>query len=162
MKWIREFFKSKKSIPQSLSSETEEFLAEIRGIVAESRKDGSREIGDISGEIKEAGSKDGIHYTDNVEKIKQLKREGKHKEAIDLLLQSINLTESESKTLGEGWGVAPWYYEQLAIIYRKEKRYDKEVEILELYEKQPKARGVGPAKLEARLKKAKELLAKSQ
>lgn len=162
MKWIRDFFKSKKSPPQPFSRETEEFLAEIREIVADNKEDGSREIVDVVAKIREAGSKDGVHYTDNVDKIKQLKREGKHKEAIELLLQSINLTESESKTLGEGWGVAPWYYEQLAIIYRKEKKYDKEVEILELYAKQPKAPGVGPAKLEARLEKAKELLAKSQ
>ncbi|SDT94653.1 hypothetical protein [Halopseudomonas salegens] len=111
-------------------------------------------------DIRKAGSVDGEHYTDSVEQIRQLKREGKNQEAIEVLLRSIDATESESKCTGEGWGVAPWYYEQLAILYRKEKLYHKEVEILERYESQPKAAGVGPEKLAARLIKAKELLAK--
>ena len=111
-------------------------------------------------DIRKAGSVDGEHYTDSVEQIRQLKREGKNQEAIEVLLRSIDATESESKFAGEGWGVAPWYYEQLAILYRKEKLYHKEVEILERYESQPKAAGVGPEKLAARLIKAKELLAK--
>jgi hypothetical protein len=56
--------------------------------------------------------------------------------------------------------VAPWYYEQLAILYRKEKQYQQEVAILERYASKPKAPGVGPEKLAARLEKAKELLTK--
>ena len=111
-------------------------------------------------EIRNAGSVDGKHYTDSVERVKQLKREGKNSEAIAILLESVNATEKESKFAGEGWGVAPWYYEQLAILYRKEKQYKNEVEILERYENQPKAPGVGPEKLAARLVKAKELWVK--
>ena len=110
--------------------------------------------------MRKAGSVDGVHYTDSLEQIKQLKREGKNQEAIEALLRSVYATESESKFAGEGWGVAPWYYEQLAILYRKEKLYHKEVEILERYASQPKAAGIGPEKLAARLVKAKELLAK--
>lgn len=72
----------------------------------------------------------------------------------------VDSTENESEFAGDGWGVAPWYYEQLAIIYRKEKQYHKEVEILERYADQPKAPGAGPQKLAERLAKAKELLAK--
>lgn len=111
-------------------------------------------------DIRKAGSVDGEHYTDSVARVKQLKREGRNQEAIEVLLRSVDATESESKFAGEGWGVAPWYYEQLAILYRKEKLYHKEVEILERYASQPKAAGVGPEKLAARLEKAKELLAK--
>lgn len=111
-------------------------------------------------EIRNAGSVDGEHYTDNVERVKQLKREGKNSEAIAILLESVNATETESILAGEGWGVAPWYYEQLAILYRKEKQYRNEVEILKRYENQPKAPGVGPEKLTIRLLKAKELLFK--
>ena len=127
--------------------------------------------------IKESGSENGNHYTDNVETINQLKRDEKYDEAIALLLKSVELTEKESKKanpkpildekfafLSEGrtnvWGVAPWYYEQLAIIYRKQKKYAEEVSILERYEKQPKAPGAGPKKLAERLIKARELLEK--
>jgi len=108
---------------------------------------------------RKAGSVDGSHYTDYVEKVKQLKREKKHDEAIKLLLRLVDATESESKVAGPGWGVAPWYYEQLAILYRKEKRFDDEVEILERYESQSKAPGAGPSKLVERLEKARELSA---
>ena len=54
--------------------------------------------------IRAAGSVDGIHYTDTVERIKQLKREFRHSEAIDLLLKSVKATESESRFAGAGWG----------------------------------------------------------
>ena len=130
--------------------------------------------------IKAAGSVDGEHYVESVDKIKQLKREEKYGEAIDLLLKCINATEAESSKANSiplhseefswlsegrtnnGWGVAPWYYEQLAIIYRKDKQYAKEVEILERYEKQRKAPGIGPQKLAERLAKARTLLNKSR
>ncbi|MDT8364169.1 MAG: hypothetical protein RQ714_05910 [Nitrosomonas sp.] len=121
----------------------------------------------------------GENYFDSVETINKLKRDGRNKEAIELLIKYVNATEAESKKknsapavndkfsfLSEGrtessWGVAPWYYEQLAIIYRKEKQYRKEVEILERYERQAKAPGVGPKKLSERLIKARELLKKN-
>jgi len=101
------------------------------------------------------------HYTDCVETVKQLKREGKHLEAIAILEKAVNATERESKKFGKGWGVAPWYYEQLAIIYRKERMYDKEVEILERYQSQEEAPGAKPEKLKIRLEKAKQLLEKN-
>ena len=111
--------------------------------------------------IRDTGSVNGKHYTDSVEEVKQLKREGRIKEAIAILLSSVDATEKESKFAGPDWGVAPWYYEQLAILYRKEKQYQKEVEILERYAGQPKAPGAGSQKLATRLEKAKELLHKS-
>ena len=107
--------------------------------------------------IQEIGSVEGAHYTDYVERVKQLKREKRHSEAIQLLVELVDATEKESRAAGPGWGVAPWYYEQLAIIYRKEKRYADEVAILERYEAQPKGPGVGPSKLAERLKKARKL-----
>ncbi|WP_257311272.1 hypothetical protein [Geothrix fuzhouensis] len=117
----------------------------------------NEELRQVRESIKSAGSTDGVHYTDTVETIKQLKRESRNEEAIVLLIQSIEATERESRFAGEGWGVAPWYYEQLAIIYRKDKRYEDEVAILERYEAQPKAPGSGPAKLKERLSAAKKL-----
>lgn len=107
--------------------------------------------------IREAGSVQGCHYTDHVDRVVDLKRQGKHPEAIDLLLQLVDGTEAEAKAAGGRWGVAPWYYEQLAIIYRKERRFAEEVRILERYARQPKAPGVGPGKLSARLEKARTL-----
>lgn len=112
--------------------------------------------------VQEAGSVDGAHYTDHVERVKQMKREGRFDEAIALLTQLVVATESESKAAGAGWGVAPWYYEQLAIIYRKQKRFRDEVAILERYESQSKAPGVGPSKLAERLAKARQLASGSQ
>lgn len=100
------------------------------------------------------------HYTDTVEVIRQLKREGRNEAAIALLLQSVEATERESKTMGSGWGVAPWYYEQLAIVYRKEGRHEEEAAILERYARMTKAPGAGPDKLKVRLQKAKALLKK--
>lgn len=109
--------------------------------------------------VKKAGTLKGAHYTDYVESVKQLKREKRNAEAIALLLELVDATENESKQAGPGWGVAPWYYEQLAILYRREGRCNDEVTILERYQAQPKAPGVGPAKLAERLLKARELVA---
>jgi hypothetical protein len=67
----------------------------------------------------------------------------------------VDATEQEAKRTGEG--VAPWYYEKLAMIYRKEKRYEAEVAILKRYERQPKAPGALPKKLAERLVKARQL-----
>ena len=110
--------------------------------------------------IHQTGLVDGEHYTAYVEQVKQLKMEKRHDEAMDLLLKLLDATEAESRAAGEGHGVAPWYYEQLAIIYRKEKRYVDEVAILQRYADQPKARGTKSDKLATRLMKARILAGK--
>jgi hypothetical protein len=71
------------------------------------------------------------HYTEYVETIKDLKRAEKYKEAEKLLLILIKAVEIESEA--KDWSLAPYYYRQLAIIYRKQKLYDKEIAILERY-----------------------------
>ena len=111
--------------------------------------------------IRKAGEIDGKHYPFYFEEIKRLKREKKHDEAIELLLKTIDATERESKAAGKGWGVAPWYYKQLAIVYRKEKRYDDEIAILERYKHLTNAIGALPEDFATRLKKAKELQKKT-
>lgn len=116
--------------------------------------------GDFSAEqerIREAGLVDGAHYTEYVDGVKQLKREKRHAEAVALLDNLVEATEAQSTAAAEGRGVAPWCYEQLAVIYRKEKRFSDEVAILERYQAQPKAPGAGPNKLTERLAKAREL-----
>ena len=73
------------------------------------------------------GGYDYDHYTDAVEDIKQLKRDRDHEAAEDLLMWCIKQTESERDE------VASWYYRHLGIVYRKDNRYDDEVNILERY-----------------------------
>ena len=89
--------------------------------------------------------------------MKQLTQDNNNSDAIELLLRLVDETEGEAKKAGKGHGVAPWYYEQLAVIYRKEKRYQAEVEILERFDKQPKSPGAASKKLGERLVKARQL-----
>ena len=97
----------------------------------------------------------GKHFTKYVDEVKSLRKEGKIDEAEALLLRLVNATEAESAV--QKRGVAPWYYEQLAIIYRKQKEYVKEVDILQRFSKQKHAPGVTPGILAQRLEKAKGL-----
>jgi hypothetical protein len=108
-------------------------------------------------EIRQAIRPVGRHYTDWVDQVMQLTRDERFDEAIQLLLKAVNATEKEAKK--DGGGVAPWYYEKLATIYRKQRRYDDEVAILERFEQQPKSAGIGPAKLAERLVRARKLRA---
>jgi hypothetical protein len=98
------------------------------------------------------------NVSDYVPKIKQLTSENRLDEAISLLSKCVSLTEKESEK--EGFGVAPWYYHQLAIIYRKRKKIADELLILERYESQKKAPGKMPAKLALRLEKVRKLAKK--
>lgn len=102
------------------------------------------------------GFHEGLHYTEYVEQVNVLKKEKRFAEAEKLLLELVNATEAEDSV--EQFGVAPWYYEQLAIIYRGRKDITSECSILERYETQRHAPGVKPAALAARLAKAKNLL----
>ena len=83
----------------------------------------------------------GHHFTTYVEEVKQLKRSGKLEKAKALLLELVKATEEESKAHAH-WGVAPWYYEQLAIIYRGAKDYASEIAILERFVNQSDVPGI--------------------
>jgi hypothetical protein len=106
-------------------------------------------------EFRQTGAPQGSHYTDFIDRVEQHTQERKYDDAIPLLLTLVDATEKEAKKAGEG--VAPWYYEKLAIIYRKQKRYGDEIAILERFERQPKAPGALRKKLAERLVKAKQL-----
>lgn len=95
------------------------------------------------------------HYTTRVDEVKALKREERYNEAENLLLELIDRVEEESRR--EGLGVAPWYYDQLAIIYRKQKRHQDERTLLERFAKQIHARGVQTPKLLHRLEEVRKL-----
>jgi hypothetical protein len=70
------------------------------------------------------------------------------------LLNLVKATESERNANGKDSIVAPWYYNELAVIYRKRKDVEAEVAILERYVRhssRPKD------ELVARLEKARAL-----
>lgn len=106
-------------------------------------------------EIEKPGFYEGRHYSTYIQEIEVLKKNGNFQELESLLIELVNATEAESKA--NETGVAPAYYNELAILYRKQKEYSKEVSILERFAKQKHAPGANPAKLLERLKKAKEL-----
>lgn len=102
----------------------------------------------------------GRHYCDWVEPIKELKRQGQLDEAERILLACVDAVERESDITS--YGAAPWYYEQLAIIYRQQDRLTDEVTILERCMNQRHAKGASGEKMTVRLVKARDLLAKQK
>lgn len=100
----------------------------------------------------ESGTLRGKPYTSYVDEVKTLRRHGHDDSAEELLLELVDVVETEASE--KGWGVAPWYYEQLAIVYRKRGDAAAEVAILERYASAPHAPGVGPGRLHDRLQKA--------
>ena len=90
------------------------------------------------------------HFTDAVDAIKQLKRERRHDEAEELLKWCITQAEADDEFADP----PPWYYKHLAIVYRKDDRYEDEVRILERY----LSKSATPREdLETRLQRTKEL-----
>lgn len=67
------------------------------------------------------------HYLETIEPIKQLKREGRFEEALEVCYLAITAAEKDA---GKG-EPAPWYTEQAAIIHRKLKQHDEEVAVLQ-------------------------------
>lgn len=91
----------------------------------------------------------GKHYTQWVDDVKWLKRENKFDECLILLFGLIEATEREAKA--EGWPyAAPWYYEQAAIIFRKLKRYEDEIQVLKRW-------GNGGPQFDKRIRAARAL-----
>lgn len=97
----------------------------------------------------------GRHYTTYVTDVEELKRNGLYDDAELLLIELIYAVEAESRS--NNLGVAPWYYEELAKIYRKRKDFPSEILILEKFAKLPHAAGVKTPKLLERLGKARML-----
>ena len=75
----------------------------------------------------------GKHYTEYVDQVRALKRdERRSAEAEELLLGLIDAVAAEAAE--KRVAMAPWYTEQLAIIYHEQRRYSAEVAILERYD----------------------------
>jgi len=109
--------------------------------------------------IAQPGYYNGRHFTTYVRDFETLKKNGNFLELESLLIELVKATEAESVV--NEMGVAPAYYSELAILYRKRKEYAKEISILERFAKQKHARGVKPKKLLDRLDKVKKLVATS-
>jgi hypothetical protein len=104
----------------------------------------------LGGKVSEApGFHQGRHFAEWVDEVSDLRRSERLDEALTLLSHLMDATEAEAAT--NRWGVAPWYYEQAAMIYRNLGDKAAEVEVLERFERQPKAHGAKPAKLAERL-----------
>lgn len=91
----------------------------------------------------------GRHYAEYVDEVKELKRGGRLEEAAELLLDLIEVVEREAEVMK--WGVAPWYYEQAAIVFRKLKAPEREVQVLERYADRKRAPGRKSDELLSRL-----------
>ncbi|MDP9225220.1 MAG: hypothetical protein M3P18_15505, partial [Actinomycetota bacterium] len=89
--------------------------------------------------------------------VKALRRSGHEVAAEELLLELIDATEAEARA--EAWCVAPWYYEQLAISFRKRDDLQGEIGILERFARQAHAQGTRPPQLLERLAKARQRVA---
>lgn len=76
----------------------------------------------------QAGMVNGVHYLELVEPIKQLKRDGRLDEALELCMAAVTAAEG-----GRFEVPAPWYTEQAAIVLRKLGRIDDEIAVLERY-----------------------------
>jgi hypothetical protein len=109
--------------------------------------------------ISKPGYYNGRHFTTYVSDVRKLLKDARLEDAESLLIKLVEATEAESNT--EGLGVAPWYYERLAIIYRRRREAQKEVTILERFLEQKFAPGAKRSKLMERLNKARQLLTKS-
>jgi len=100
------------------------------------------------------GFYNGKHYTRYVDEVKSLMRDNRLDDAERLLIELVNATEAEARS--GGFGVAPWYYERLAVLYRKKKDIEAEIAILERFARQKHAPGAKPPKLLPRLEKLKK------
>lgn len=102
---------------------------------------------------RKLGYLNGRHYSEYIMEVEQLFRQKEFDKAEHLLLALIQVIELESVAMD--CGVAPWYYEKLAILYRKQRRNKDEIDILERFANQKHAPGVKPAQLIERLRKLK-------
>ena len=77
----------------------------------------------------------GKHFTEWVEHVKQLKREKKQQEVIDLCSEIMAAAEDENRV--DRWGVPPWSYEQVALAARRSDQPTIERDAMERYLAQP-------------------------
>lgn len=96
------------------------------------------------------------HYLAFVEEVRKLKREGNFEIAKALLIRLLSAVEEESIITGHV--KPPWYYNELAKIYRKQGDYESELSVLERYGYEKDGFHI----FSDRMKKAKRLLEKQR
>jgi len=107
------------------------------------------------------------HYTKATDRVAELKRDGRHDDVEELLRWCIDFVEAEAafqRRREYGYaGIAPAYYRDLAIVYRKDDRHQDEVEVLERYVDACRGLGNDPQeKMINRLDRARELATDDQ
>jgi hypothetical protein len=84
--------------------------------------------------MDDLGFYEGRHYTAYVDQVQILMRKAHLAEAERLLVALLDAVEAESEALETP--VAPWYYRQLARIYRLQGDLEAEVSIIERHNRQ--------------------------
>lgn len=103
---------------------------------------------------------DGIPTSNYGDRVADLKRRGASEELERLLLRLIDQNELANKHTG--YGVAPAWYWELAVYYRKQKEYGREVALLERYfEVQRTPPGQMHERLRERLSRARTLASRA-
>lgn len=93
------------------------------------------------------------HHSTYVEDVKELTRRGEHECAAALLLALIAAAEAESRA--RSVGVPPWYYEQLALVRRRQGDHAGEIAALERFAAMPHGPGAASERLMALLDDAR-------
>jgi hypothetical protein len=106
--------------------------------------------------MPEPGVVDGRHYTEWVDAVRDLRRDGDDAAAPKLLDKLMRATSQE--TAATGLPPAPWYFEQAAIIHRKAQDPDGEVAVLKRFLAAMPAGFDVPPQIPNRLHKAEALV----
>lgn len=109
---------------------------------------------------REPGLHRGRHLTTYVNEVTFLMRSARTEEAEELLLALLRASEEQS--IAKGFGVGSWYYERLAVIYRRRMDFTSEIAVLERYCRAQSPFGPIPDDIHARLEKARVLDSKSR
>lgn len=110
--------------PLSQTAKREERQAGVNLIIERALSSGGKQAERIRG-----GIVNGVHYLQLSEPIKQLKREGRLRDALVLCYMAIEGAEAEA--LYDGREPAPAYTKHAAIIHKKLKERDQEIAVLE-------------------------------
>lgn len=116
-----------------------------------------KEIHRVEAELQNFVDNGDTHQLNPAEMIQQIKlhkSQENYNEAAKLLMHCISSLE---EACAPGMGISPWYYEQLAEIFRHNKEYAKEVSVIERYLRRDRSPGQGRSKLYKRLDEARRL-----
>lgn len=98
----------------------------------------------------------GQHYVERWSEVSELRAAERNGEAEKLLLEICAACEEESRF--RRWNTTPEAFRQLAVMYRRQKRFGEEVAILERYRAAQLAAGQPASGFDERLAKARHLL----